>query len=159
MHNNEVELIDAAAPKAHFGRWKQEKMKLYPKRKSETEYISWIRKQVSHAKRLAVFHGIMFIVSIVLFLVFNHLVFQFHEIMPEAAATLPLGVIIGLPFGVMLVFLLAMVAFNVVTAVRHLSGNRTEKLMLKFHDELKEKRGLPTKKSTLSSEGAPSDER
>jgi hypothetical protein len=113
-------------------------MELYPKRKSDAEYIAWIRMQVGDGKCYAVFQGIMFFVFIVLYLILNRLVFQFHEIMPEAAETLPLGVIIGVQFGVMFVFLGGMAAFCVVTAVRHLKGNRTEKLMLKFYDDLKE---------------------
>ena len=116
-------------------------MELYPKRKSDAEYIACIRRQVEHARRHAVFNGVMFVVFIVLYFVLNHLVFQFHEIMPEVAETLPLGLVIGVQFGVMFVFLGGMAAFCVVTAMRHLTGNRTENLMLKFHDELKNREG------------------
>jgi len=133
-------------------------MELYPKQKSDAEYILWIRKQVAHAKRSAVFHGVMFFVFIALYLVLNHLVFQFHEFMPEIAETLPVGIVIGVQFGVMFVFLGGMAAFCVFMAIRHLKGNRTETLMLKFHDELKKKEGFQQGCSTVSSEGAPSED-
>jgi hypothetical protein len=133
-------------------------MELYCRRKPDSEYIAWVRKQVGHGKRYAIFHGIMSVVSIVLFLMLNHLVFQFCKIMPEVAETLPHGVIIGLPLGVMLIFFVAMAGANAVMAARHLKGNRTDNLMLTFHDELKQKESFQQDCSTVSSEGAPSEE-
>ncbi len=131
-------------------------MELYPKRKTNAEYIASVRKQVGHAKRNAVFHGIMFAVSIVLFLVLNHLVFEFCNIMPHVAETLPHGVIMGVPIGVVMVFLIALAASNVVIATRHIKGNRTERLLLTFHDELKEKESFQQAESTVPSKAAPS---
>ena len=109
-------------------------MELYPKHKCDAEYIELVRKRVSHTKRFALLHGIMFMVFIVMFLVLNRLVCQFQEIIPEVAE----GVIIGLPIGVVMVFLAANVGFSAAFAARHLKGGRTENLMLKFHDELRE---------------------
>ena len=118
-------------------------MELYPKRKSDAEYIAMIREHVGRGKRHAVFFGFMFLVFMGLYLAFNYVVFRFHEIMPEAADALPLGVLIGVKFGVVMVFLGGLAAFCAITAMRHVSGNRTAVLMLRFHDELKQRESSP----------------
>ena len=140
-------------------------MQVFPKRKTDDEYVNSIRKLVSRSRWFGLFH----VVGIVIFVGMYYVIwrmflsvpldFPFHLFELQSSTMLELsksgfhaGVAIGAFAGFQLVF--AMCSF--IWATQYFSGRcqRTERLLLKFYDELKEKKELRTTESTATNESA-----
>ena len=126
-------------------------MQVFPKRKTDDEYIISIRKLVSRSRWFGVFHT----VGAVFFLAMYHVIwrmlhsagFPFHhfDFHSEVGADVAkfgfhVGVMLGAFAGIQLVF----AVLNIMWAMQYFRGQRTERLMLRFHDELKKTEELPT---------------
>ena len=133
-------------------------MQVFPKRNTDDEYVTSIRKLVSRSRWFGVFHA----VGALFFFGMYHIIWRmlhsvdlpFHhfDIQSQAWADVTksgfhVGVMLGAFAGIQLVF----AVLNIMWAMQYFRGQRTERLMLKFHDELKEKKGLPTTESNATS--------
>ena len=130
-------------------------MELYPKRKTDEEYIEALRKLVARSKWFGVFHAFFVLFFLGMFLVWWHLLCKLDQLFPELAESIGKGIHIGIMFGAV-AGLFAFYALQAVFwSVQSFCGQRTERLLLKFHDRLKEQeQGLP-KPSNSTSEPAP----
>ena len=110
-------------------------MRLFPRRKTDAEYIEAVRRSVKQSRWFAIYFACMAILYYVLFIMFWRFIPSFADLMPDinetARGAFTTGIILGTMAGLML-----FAAFScVVAAVRTGSGQRTERLMLKFYDE------------------------
>jgi len=131
-------------------------MALYPRRKTDAEYVQWVRKTVSRARGLAVFHGTMAIVLLACYFAIIRIVgdvdMPFFGLDEATSVGVRMGLVLGTFMGVMLV----VAAGNIVWLIMLLKGQRTERLMLKFHDELTKKEGdAEPQRAQACSEDAP----
>ena len=113
-------------------------MQLYPKRKSDAEYVAAVRKAVRRSKWIAVFNVCMFAVLVVFFFIFWRFIFSLQDMWPDLAEEIGKGVYIGIMLGMFAGFLLSFALLNLVFGLLRI-GDRTAHLMLKFYDELRKK--------------------
>lgn len=109
-------------------------MELYPKRKTDAEYIATMRKIVKRSKRVAVFFVFCGMIQLTSFWFLWKMIHRLDGIMSEVSKGVHIGIMRGAMAGIFLV--LASQCFQF--AHEKFRGNRSEKLMLKFHDELEE---------------------
>lgn len=138
-------------------------MQVFPKRKTDDEYINSIRKFVSRSR----WFGLFFIVGVIFFiglycviwgiLLPKSIDFPFHlyglqssTMVDLAKSGFHIGVMLGAVAGIDLFFAF----FSFIWAMKFFSGQRTEHLLLKFYDELKEKKELPKTESTATNESS-----
>ena len=114
-------------------------MKLYPKRKTDAEHVEFIRKQVGRSKWFLLLHSVAFVFFLAMFLLAGHQICRLDEIMPEFSEGAGHGFIIGVQLGLVAGLFVIFAVINVIFAIPYIQGYRTERLMLKFHDELKKK--------------------
>ncbi len=114
-------------------------LQLYPKRKNDAEYVESVRKIVRRTKWLAVFHGIMALFFFGCYLVMVRMIYSAEPQVPGFAESISTGLRIGVMLGAFIGALLVFGAVNVKYSITLLKGQRTERLMLKFHDELRKK--------------------
>lgn len=136
-------------------------MQVFPKRKTDDEHVNSIRKFVSRSRWFGLFH----VVGIVFFLGMYYVIwrmflsvpldFPFHPFGAQSSTMLELaksgfhvGVALGAFAGLQLVFAFC----GIMWAIQSFSGQRTERLLLKYYDELKEKKELPTTEPTVTDE-------
>ena len=114
-------------------------MQLYPKRKTDTEYIEMIRKFVERSKWFGAFHACVFILFSMMFLILRNIIYTTDSAVLGFKKMIEPGIHIGIMLGTFGGLLLVFAVLNVIWAVTYFNGQRTERLMLKFHDELKRK--------------------
>lgn len=120
-------------------------MRLCRMRQTDAEYVESVRKMVSPSKWIAVLHGLS---TVLYFATFSFIWYAVSELTSDTfpdespkdnGLTLALGIGIGAFMGLLL--MQAMSSFIQMLTVGQ--GQRTERLMLKFHDELKSReRGM-----------------
>ena len=115
-------------------------MKILPKRNTDAEHVESVRTMIRRSKGRAVFHGAMACFFIAAYFVFHRFIFKMDDVAPGLASSLEPGVKIGIVLGVMQGFMIMFAAFNIGSVINTLRGQRTERLMLQFHDDL-EKHG------------------
>ena len=110
-------------------------MELYPKHKTDEEFVEAVRKQAAHSRKFGIFHacGVLFFLGA--FLVLSHLIHSVDGMMEDVSS----GVHVGIMFGFMGGIFILLAVQNVMWATQYFKGNRTEHLMLKFYDDLKKK--------------------
>ncbi|MCG3149218.1 MAG: hypothetical protein PCFJNLEI_02681 [Verrucomicrobiae bacterium] len=127
-------------------------MELYPKRKTDEEYVESVRKLVARAKWFGVFHACGFVFFLAAYFVFWRMIYSsespLREIFAAGGSGWYIGVMLGAGAGLLLVF----AAQNAMWAGQRFRGFRTEKLMLRFHDELR--RGDTTSNNSIQGTGA-----
>ena len=140
-------------------------MQVFPKRKTDDEHVNSIRKFISRSW----WFGLFYVIGVVFFLgmyyiiwrmfltvpvdfPFNFFGLQSSDMVDLAKSGFHAGVMIGAFAGFQLVF--AMCSF--IWAMQFFSGRsqRTERLLLKFYDELKEEKEFSTNSSTATNESA-----
>ena len=109
-------------------------MELYPKQKTEEEYVEAVRKQAARSWMFGIFHacGVFFFFGVSLFL--SKLIHSTDGAMEHVSS----GMHLGMMFGFMAGILILLGVQNLIWAVQYFKGNRTERLMLKYHNKLKE---------------------
>jgi hypothetical protein len=110
-------------------------MELYPKRKTDDEYVALIRKQVDRSKWFGYFHVVAAIAFVVMYFILWRLTMSASELVPEINSGLHIGIILGAFGGLLLVIAIQ----SIVWATQSFTGQRTERIMLKLYDELKKK--------------------
>lgn len=115
--------------------------------KTESEQVESIRKLVNRSKWVALFFVVAFFAFAAMLIRVWHLGFKAHELIvdvhgsiPEKMAdSYPFQVLIGIPFGLLigLLLIVALACLGNILDMRY--GYKTERLMLKYHDKLKEK--------------------
>ena len=112
-------------------------MELYPKQKSDAEYIAMTRKTIKRSRWFLLLYGVAFVFFNAMFLTFWNWIHNLPETMPEFAEGSGPGFFIGTQLGAMAGVMVLCAVITVIFAIPCMNGFRTEKLMLKFHDELK----------------------
>lgn len=109
---------------------------MFPKPKPDEQYIESLRRRVGKSKWFVLLHAFSFVLFMGCYFVLMRLIFW--EDSPLAAMAGPgmyVGIALGAFGGLMLVFAVQSAAW----AARLLHGQRTERLMLRFHDELQKR--------------------
>jgi hypothetical protein len=109
-------------------------MEVFPRRRTDAEYVQLIRKAVSRSKWFVVLHAAMTCFYIAAFIVFPYYAAEMEGLFPASAISL--GVKIGILLGLLIGVIGALAVMSVGACIKTLIGWRTERLMLKFHDEL-----------------------
>ncbi len=108
-------------------------MELYPKRKTDEEFIEQVRRSIPLAKRLALVH------LLVVALWGGLLVVGFRWFLGVARefewAAVSEGLVVGLAFGLLLGFGCCSCFASVVHGIECFVGDRRAKLLVKFYDE------------------------
>ncbi len=113
-------------------------MQLYPKPKTDAEYVELIRKHVGRSKWLALFLGCLSVGFLLAYwLLWQKVYGSGDSTINKLNETIESGVRIGIMLGATEGLLLIFAASHAVFAVQYLLGDRTKRLMLKFYDELK----------------------
>jgi hypothetical protein len=115
-------------------------MEVHPKRKTDEEHVEFVRKQVARSKWLVLLHGAAFLFFLVMFMIAWRFVTGLPQIMPEFAEGAGPGFVIGLQLGAGAGLFVIFAVITVIFAIPLIQGQRTERLMLKFHDALKKER-------------------
>ena len=111
-------------------------IELIRKPKTDSEYVERIRKIVSHSKWFGVLQFCLAAVFFGLYAFIWKMVFwpvQGNAELPEGVG---LGFGVGIIFGAFAGMMLVFAANSIILGVQCLKELRTERLMLKFHDEL-----------------------
>ena len=98
----------------------------------ENEYVDWVRKRVAASKQRAWLHILLGCVVLAGFLAANTILFL---PLGDDFAGVPTGMAIGAMLGIMLGMAVVFAAWNLCFGTMALRGNRTEKLLLRYHDE------------------------
>jgi hypothetical protein len=111
-------------------------IELTSKRSTDEEYIEWIRKQVSRSKwyrRRQVFFAVIYFG---MFLMTWKMIYMIESLFPDEAGNFDEKGLIGMMIGAFAGLLLFGAIYSVISAGRHFHGLRTERLLLKYHDDL-----------------------
>lgn len=119
-------------------------MKIFPEKKSDSEFIEGIREKIERPKWGAIFQYGMAVFFLLMFFIFWTMSHRLHEIFPEKYAEMLtpgffVGIILGCSAGFMIFF--AMVCMH--WGPQEDSVRRTERLLIHFHDRLKESNCQP----------------
>ena len=121
------------------------KMQLFPKPKTNAEYVEYIRKKLKRSKWLALFFTLMFVLFLVMFLWLRTKIYLITApiIIPGTDRVFDPEIHTGIRAGVMLGMFLGWFFFlailNATFAIQCLIGDKKEKLLIKFYDELNKK--------------------
>ncbi len=117
-------------------------LQLCPKRWTDEEYVESVRKLIARSKWFAIFHGGMAVLLLGCHLYLWRLIFKLDPLFCELGDTVYVGIRIGLMLGAFCGVLLIFAMLSIIFLMWHLKGQRTERLMLRFHDELKKQKPL-----------------
>lgn len=123
-------------------------IRLCRRRKMDAEYVVSIRKMVAISKWMAILQGVLAVLGFAALLFLYYVVFDLR--LGSADAELPvvdgLNPAIGFGIGVFMGLLFMQAMSSLIHVLTFISGQRTERLMLKFHDELQSRDGaaVPT---------------
>ena len=115
-------------------------MHLCRRRSTDAEYVESVRRAVRHSKWMAVVYGVLTVLHFGGSLGLSYLVFRLmselvvaESVMDEASA----GAAVGLVFGALAGYFFVQGGSSFLQLLTIKQGQRVERLMLKFHDELK----------------------
>ena len=115
-------------------------MRLCRRRSTDAEYVESVRKAVMHSKWMAVVYGasavLFFGASLGISYLVLRLVSELTPAEPGVDAVGP-GLAVGLIFGALTGCLFVQGGSSFIQMLAIKQGQRTERLMLQFHDELK----------------------
>jgi hypothetical protein len=116
-------------------------MKLWPEKKSDEDYIESIRQLISRGNQVCIHYAIIAVLCLLLFVVYWLLLRWFASSQSQFTGGLRLGFGFGILLGgVAGIFLFSAMYYGML-AIRGVDGYRAERLMIRFHDELKGKTG------------------
>ncbi len=106
---------------------------------SDQAYVEEIRKRDYTFRRIRWIWAVLLVLSLVAMFIFNDFIQGINDSFPESEAGLDRGLILGAIFGFMFAMLASQAGhcFNEWLDARN--GYRTERLLLKYYDELKGK--------------------
>lgn len=113
-------------------------MKLCPKRKTDEEYVECIRKHLARSKWYGIFQfccGFLFIGA---FYWWWQLIFSYQELAPGMEEEVRSGLIIGIAGGAWAGVFIIIASQCVIWGLQSIHGQRTDRLLVQLHDELKE---------------------
>ena len=113
-------------------------MKLCPKRKTDEEYTECVRRHLARSKWYGVFQFCCAFLFIALFYGWWQLIFAYRELAPGSEEEVRNGLFIGIAASTMAGVLIMLANQCVIWAFQYLYGQRTERLLVHFHDELKQ---------------------
>ena len=109
------------------------------KQLSDAEYVEKIRKRDRTLRRLWWIWPILFLAILYILVRFGDFIQEFIADFPVEKKMVYAGLFLGMTFGL----ILSMLALHAGICIKHWidarQGYRTERLMLKYHDELNEK--------------------
>ncbi len=108
-------------------------MNLFPKRKTDEEYVEAARKLVVRSKWIGVLEALAAIICLVSYLGVNSFYVWLNKLQYGP------GVLIGIIYGASGGLIISLAIVNMIQCFK---GRRAERLMLKYHDELKEKKTI-----------------
>jgi len=111
-------------------------MELYSKRKTDEEYVEFTRKLIKRSK----WYGLFFACGAVLFLVMFEALWRLIHSDKQIMTDISPGIHIGIMLGAMGGFFVVMAWQNMMWAAKYFTGQRAERLMVKFHDEMKKEK-------------------
>jgi hypothetical protein len=114
-------------------------MQLYPKRLTDADYVESVRSMLARSRRLAVLHGVMAIFFICMFYAFHRIIFSTDDSSPPIAGLIEPGMRIGMMLGAMMGASIMFAIFSIGSLINVIKGQRTERLMLRFHDDLQKR--------------------
>jgi hypothetical protein len=109
-------------------------MKLYPKRKTDEEYVEFTRKLIARSKWLGFLHALGAIVFLVMAEMIRRMIYSHDGIIPDMSSGVRIGIILGACGGLFIFLAIE----NLIGAIQYFKGKRVERLMLRYHDELKQ---------------------
>lgn len=127
-------------------------MEIYPKRKTDGQYVEFVRQQVARSKWRLALHLLAAIICLIP-LFCSSWVCRLDELMPEFGGAARHGFIIGVQYGIGVGLFAVFAMVNIIFALPYFRGHRTEQLMLKFYDELSELSRKYAKDSPIDSGG------
>ncbi len=113
-------------------------MKLCPKRKTDEEYIECIRKHLARSKWYGIFLFCCAFLCIVSFYGWWQQILAYRELAPGAEEEVLNGMFIGIVVGAMAGVGIMLASQGVIWGFQYLYGQRTERLLVQLHDELKQ---------------------
>ena len=126
-------------------------MELYPKRKTDEEHVETTRKFLNRSKWFGLLFALGAVCQLVCFAMLWHLIYSFDVTILGVSQGVHIGIMLGAMGGVFIV----LSAQCAVWALPYFLGQRTERLMVKFHDELIQKEKASNQASHATSEPAP----
>ena len=112
-------------------------MRLFRKRKTDAEYIEAVRRSVKRSRWFAIIFACGAILYYLLFVLYWRFIPSFGELVPGLDKITRDAFGIGMMLGAMGGLMVFAAASCIFMAVRSLTGERTARLMLKFHDQSK----------------------
>ena len=114
-------------------------MQLFPKRKTDTEHIESVRRLLSHSKWFRIASACGAVGFLVIFWLWWRFIPRLAHSMPELDEAARHGFSVGIMLGAMAGLFLFFAAICTYLTARPVTGQRTERLMVKFYDELKKR--------------------
>ena len=105
--------------------------------KTDEEYVESVRKQIGRSKWFGVFHACGCIFFLGMYSTIVWMIYSPGSPLAELPQAVGSGGIVGIALGVFAGIQLVFAVQNAIWAAQHFRGHRTERLMLRFHDELK----------------------
>jgi len=106
---------------------------------SDEEYVELIRKKDRAVRRMMWVWLVLAVPFVAIFAVWARLALGGVEHLPYAAQTVVVGLVLGATMGLTCAVILGNLALCIWNFWEARVGNRTERLMLKYHDELRAK--------------------
>jgi hypothetical protein len=107
------------------------------RRKTDEEYIESVRRQVERSKWFGVFHACGCIFFLGAYWWIWRMLYSPDSPLAELPQAVGSGGMIGIALGAFAGIQLVLAGQNAIWAGQYFRGHRTERLMLRFHDELK----------------------
>lgn len=111
-------------------------MEVFPRRKTDEEYVEGIRKLVGRSKRAAVLHTFFALFFLGTFFCTLKFMDTAESLFAESTGPIKGGAYVGFLFGAFAGMQFILAVESMIWAAQRWHGLRTEKLMLQYHDKL-----------------------
>jgi hypothetical protein len=108
-------------------------MQIYPRRTTDEEYVEATRKLIRRSKWFGLFFAAGGVFFLVMFEALWHVIHSDEGLMADISPGVHIGIMLGAMGGIFLLLAIQ----SLMCAAQYFKGQRTERLMPKFHDELK----------------------
>lgn len=115
-------------------------IEMYPRSQTDADYIEAVRRTLGRSKWIAVQHGAMAILFIGIYCAFHWMSLRLASFTEQMSGTNGTGMGIGIILGVMQGLVIVFAVSSIGSLITVLKGQRTERLMIRFHDELQRER-------------------
>ena len=111
-------------------------MKIFPKQKTDAEYVEGVRKLIARSKWFGLFHACGFVFFLGMFWWIWMMIYSETSFFSTLPASVEHGGFIGVMLGAFAGMQLVLAGQNAMWAAQHFGDHRTERLLLRFHDAL-----------------------